>query len=807
MRSMGTMLSVVALAAAGAFADIDVETAAAIKAKSTLAPEGELETFRFDATAGTRLSFSLAAGRGAELQFAPVLTAPDASVVELDNFLKVKPKGIAVTNLPLEQSGTYVLIVTGSGTGDYTLALTGSPQTRFTAIGQLDPANPQPSAFSAPPGSSVALSVKAAKGSAATPRFGMLTGDGYALDLVGMGRLTETSQSVTVQEIGGTGDFVVVVGNDGAIGDVVLSISVKPPRRKQAKLDLRAKSLGRPSGGETFVARAIGPEGGLVDVTNLESELLGASVSVPPGALASTLPVSIASAVTPVPPDRDDQAAGPAIDLRPSGTVFLSAVTVTLPFDISLLPANADPEDIRVLVIEDDGSTRVIVPFAVDVVAGTVSVLTSSFSVCVPIVRSGPPRLGLTPGGDEYWLFVQTFDLEPSQDADSRVREYFLEVSEASFFDDGTAQASTEERYFRVENPDGPTDGVEGNVNSSAANSEFNGTWAYGVDGRSIQITGGTAPPLLWISRDGSVMAGRGRPSDWATGQLYVLLRKNTSPITVASLAGTYSISGFELSADQDGFGTPAKAEPTTLTGTVTFDGEGGLKATVSERNTEFDGGAGVWRDSVGGGGLTATYSVEASGTVLFEIPPDDGDDTGDTLRLFPGPSANSFIATDRDPQNGNHFVLFLVRQGSGLSRESLDGAYRLEDVSVAPQTYQSTGPSPVTVPDLWVADESAALAFDGSAQLVSFDGAFHEVQRDPSEIEGLFVSNAGESLDVAVAVGSKGNFTLTETSSGGTYTGGLAPDAMFGFFVSGIRNDPAHSHTIGVLLRLPPGP
>src|SRR5262245_9029581 len=161
MRFAALLVPVVALAAAAARADIDAEAAASFKAKSTLAPAGEVETFRFDATAGTRLDFALTAARGAALQFAPLLTAPDASVVTLtEDVLTVKPKGLAVKGLGLEQTGTYVLSVTAAGTGDYTVALTATPQKRFTLTGPLDPAAPDPVAFSASPGSTVTFSTK-----------------------------------------------------------------------------------------------------------------------------------------------------------------------------------------------------------------------------------------------------------------------------------------------------------------------------------------------------------------------------------------------------------------------------------------------------------------------------------------------------------------------------------------------------------------------------------------------------------------------------------------------------------------------
>ena len=809
MRSMGFAVSALVLAAAAARADIDVETAAAIKAKSTLSPQGETETFRFDATAGTRLSFSLVAARGASLQFAPVLTAPDASEVDLSGVLTVKPKGVTVSGLGLTQTGSYALTVAATGAGDYALSLTGTPQTRFPAVGQLDPNNPQPLDFSAPPGSKVTFSAKAAKGSAATPRFGDLTGVGFeTLFLAPLGRATATSHTVPVEDIGGTGDFSVVVGNIGELGNVVVSIAVKPPRRKPAKLDLRAKTLGRPLGGETFYGRAIGPEGGSVDVPDDGSDLDRAAVSVPAGALAAPLTVSIASAVTPPSPSDDQQPAGPAVDLRPSGTVFLSPVTVTLPFEFSQVPANAEPGDIRVLVIEDDGSTRTIVPSAVDANAGTVTVLTTGFSICVPIVTSGPPRLGLAPGGDEYWTMFITLALNPAQTGnDSREREYSMEVGEASFFGDGTVQASAEERRFHVDNPDALGGGVNGSTDASAETGNFNGNWNYGADGQSIEVTGAEDTPVFQVSRDGSVMIGRGRGPASDGAELDILLRKNTSPLSVASLAGVYSLVGFELSADSRGFGTATKVEPSSFVGTLTLDGEGGASFAITERLTEFDNGTGSWRDSVGSMTGTATYSVEAEGTVLLDIPPEEGDEQADILRLFPGPGANSFLCTDRDPQAGDLFALFVVRQGSGVSRAALSGRYRLEDVSVTMQTYQSTGVSPVTVADLGVADEDVAAVFDGSARAVSFQSALHDVHRNGSFAGGVRIQNSNDSYDVAVAVGSKGNLTLSDADEGGSFAGAIAADGMFGFFVSGLRNDPAASQVLGVLVRLPPAP
>ncbi len=92
--------------------------------------------------------------------------------------------------------------------------------------------------------------------------------------------------------------------------------------------------------------------GGTLAVTQADDPMLaGTTLSVPPGALAkdTTLTIAEGGAVTP----SGDQEAGPVADFGPSGTTFLKAVTITLPYQ---LPSGATIDQLAVEGVEADGS-------------------------------------------------------------------------------------------------------------------------------------------------------------------------------------------------------------------------------------------------------------------------------------------------------------------------------------------------------------------------------------------------------------------------------------------------------------------
>ncbi|MCK6480112.1 MAG: hypothetical protein L6R43_08160 [Planctomycetes bacterium] len=125
MRSAGAAILAAAFAAipaAAALAGVDAEVPAALKAKGTLAREGEADVFRFEAAAGTVLSLSIAAQGKAPLAFEPRLVGPGEAPLSLDG-AEAKPGKFRLPSLLLPAAGGYRLEVAAEGTGDYALSL------------------------------------------------------------------------------------------------------------------------------------------------------------------------------------------------------------------------------------------------------------------------------------------------------------------------------------------------------------------------------------------------------------------------------------------------------------------------------------------------------------------------------------------------------------------------------------------------------------------------------------------------------------------------------------------------------------
>jgi hypothetical protein len=797
------------LAATSAIADVDVDTGgAALKTKSTIAPAGEIEVYRFDATTGARLTFALNNAHGAHLAFAPTLYDPGDAAVPIGTSLKTTAKGVSLKNYVLPASGSYRLEVTSAVAGEFTLSLKAVPQTKYVyAPSSIANGVPATFSFAAPPGSSLTMVAKAVKSDAA-PVFGVLQGTDYALSLASAGSVTPHSHAVSVPSVGGTGDLSVEVSNAGATGDVAVQVVVHPPRHKPVRFDLRSIKLGRPKGGETFVVREIDDTGGVVAVADGSSDLFGAAVSIPAGALEGSLPISIGSSPALVLTDPDDQAAGFAVDLQPSGTTFKSAATVTLPFDFSLLPANQSPSDIRVLIREDDGSTRIVIPLAVDEVAGTVTLQTSGFSVCVPIVRTGIPRFGLTPGGDEYWaLFLEDqMDDQPSTN-DSRGRQYTVQVGEVALFADSSLQFNFDHRTFRVDNSDDGNGNVNGSVTATQQFDSGTATWNYEGDGQSIFVTtGDTDRPTFRVARDGSAMVGHGRTPASGRVDCLVLLRKDKDPIALADLKGTYSLIAVDIDP-QNGGGGPgsiAYAQPDRVFGQATFDGAGGLRISATQVKSRFDSSTNSWSSRQESIGLSSTYRLDKDGTILLDIPPEKPGDNGDTFRLMPGTGLDALMGTHLSAANSNVFAIWLVKQGSGFSTKTFTGPYRMATIEVGARTYDLfLQQNQFVVPDLELRDAELSTTFDGTSP-VKLSESGHEVFRDPSVAGGLRIQTSSDSFDVNVSVDAKGTFRLSSVTGEGGVQGAVTPDAMFGFFVKDLRELDG-GHMLGFCVKVPP--
>jgi hypothetical protein len=133
----------------------------------------------------------------------------------------------------------------------------------------------------------------------------------------------------------------------------------------------------------------IGPQGGTAKATS--SVIPGASVTVPPSALASSLSVTVnpGTNVTPT----TFTAVGPSVDFEPSGARLSVPATFTIPFTPSQIPAGKTASEIVVVRGADGGGPATgsapIVPTAVDTGGNVVTFEASSFGVYQAAVEGG----------------------------------------------------------------------------------------------------------------------------------------------------------------------------------------------------------------------------------------------------------------------------------------------------------------------------------------------------------------------------------------------------------------------------------
>jgi hypothetical protein len=139
------------------------------------------------------------------------------------------------------------------------------------------------------------------------------------------------------------------------------------------------------------ITKTIGSAGGVVDTGT------GSSVNVPPGALGMNTNITITKVDVPAPAGRI--LVGPAFDFGPDGTTFSQPVTITLPFDSSLLPAGTSASSI-VIFTAPLGSTQ-YTPVATTVASNTVQTSTSHFTVYAPTVAA-PSDMGFSNSNPDF---------------------------------------------------------------------------------------------------------------------------------------------------------------------------------------------------------------------------------------------------------------------------------------------------------------------------------------------------------------------------------------------------------------------
>ncbi|MCG3135120.1 MAG: hypothetical protein HMLKMBBP_02623 [Planctomycetes bacterium] len=375
-----------AVLAASAPADLIVAVQSGDRVTGTLDPGFEEEVHRIFVPAGATVTFKASCSRkagpleavlrgegGETARTGTKLVVPYTAAVEerVEFAVRQDPQN---GPLPYKLSVSIRYAPVAPVTGDApTLAVSVLPQTRAR------------------------FAVKRAPGSDAEPAITEVTNpDGAPLPITPGPRATVRCEQ-----------FGTYVASASGGGPSVLSCALKGPKEKR-KLGLRPGDVQEDV--TDVVAGFVTPAGG--DVVALEgTEIEGARIDAPSGALPSAKTLLVGRA-----PDVDlpeafaGVAGGPAVFFGPEGTQFKADVTITIPFDTSLIGA-LDP--IRVFRRDADGSVTEITGFTVDLVAGTVSLPTDHFSV-YQVFRAAPlPVQGfLTPSGVSVDGFGRSVDVD-----------------------------------------------------------------------------------------------------------------------------------------------------------------------------------------------------------------------------------------------------------------------------------------------------------------------------------------------------------------------------------------------------------
>ncbi|MCG3133094.1 MAG: hypothetical protein HMLKMBBP_00187 [Planctomycetes bacterium] len=386
-RSAVLVVSHLALlvAAASARADVDVAVRNGFKARGTLNPAAEFETYRIEIPAGATLKVSV---KGRKAKGAPAapragfeIVAPTAG--DLTDATPTTPKGAtgAAWSGLVPETGVYRIVVSGDGVvGDYDVTASWSvpKKTPFggdTSGGEVE----VPFEFAA--GTQVSFVVKRAQGSASLPRLDRICSDGGCGAIFAPPREGATSHSGR-GTISSTGTWRIFVADAGAGGPFTGTATATLPRETSKRVDLTDRKLG-PGDGSLATGAVVGAEGGMVAVDDALSPVDGASVDVPGGALALPTGIIVGTGAAVAPKAEDVAGGGPAVFFGPEGTSFAVPATVTIPY--APLPPGTTTDDLRIFVRDAKGKVTEVVlappaAFVFDTVNRTVSFPVAHFS-------------------------------------------------------------------------------------------------------------------------------------------------------------------------------------------------------------------------------------------------------------------------------------------------------------------------------------------------------------------------------------------------------------------------------------------
>jgi pimeloyl-ACP methyl ester carboxylesterase len=128
--------------------------------------------------------------------------------------------------------------------------------------------------------------------------------------------------------------------------------------------------------------QTIGPQGGVVEVTDPASPLYGVRVEIPSGALTASRAISIAERENPPLFENGSSGIGTAVEIGPTGTIFENPIKITLPYnDNELTEKNILGEDfLSIFTFDPSGVWIPIGPATVDKANKTVTAETNHLS-------------------------------------------------------------------------------------------------------------------------------------------------------------------------------------------------------------------------------------------------------------------------------------------------------------------------------------------------------------------------------------------------------------------------------------------
>jgi 6-phosphogluconolactonase (cycloisomerase 2 family)/uncharacterized protein YjdB len=313
----------------------------------------------------------------------------------------------------------------------------------------------------------------------------------------------------------------------------------------------------------------------------------GTAVTIPAGALASTVTISIAAGSDVG--GASDSILGPAAHFGPGGTPFAAPVTVTLPLT-SGLPAGHSAAEVIVLERDDaSGAVRRLRPASLDLATGRVTVQTTSFSTFQPVVTLGGPVAAadaaslnfndVTLGASAQLSVVVRNDGGGTLSGSASTAAPFAVVGAASY-----SLLPAESATIGVSFTPGAAGPASGALDLS------------GGGGAVVALSGnGVSPPLIAVS-----------PTALDFGSAFVGATEDLSIVVSNAGGGTLA-------------GTASTTAPFSIVGGATYSLAAGARQSVTVRFAPQSGGTASATVALTGGG-GASVPAAGTGTAITAI-------------------------------------------------------------------------------------------------------------------------------------------------------------------------------------------